>query len=157
MWKKIENNRWGLDCSPFQLFASMSSIKFTVMEDDSLFPTSQMSEPEGFSISLCVEGLLPDVGGKDYWFEVDMSPDDPEDEVEKEGEEEEMYEGPKYGLVKCYQQNPNPKNSSWGESKIPHPFPEEVFNDLKGKTFLVSPVQYGVNPWGKKVQIVFEG
>ena len=128
--------------------ARMTSIKFTVFENDSLFSISQMSEPETFAISLVVDDLLPKVKGDTYWFEVDtcLFPEDLEDEDEE----------PEYGLVKCYQYNPTPKNGSLGESRIPHPFPEEAFNALKGKTFLVHPKQYGVNPWGKKVEIKFQ-
>lgn len=99
-----------------------------------------MSEPESSAIAECVEALLPKSKGA-YWFEADVVLFD-EDE-------------PPYGLVRCYQKNPNPKNGSLSESQLPHPLPQELLDAVEGKTFRVHPKQYGLNPWGATVEIKF--
>ena len=119
----------------------MSSISFLVYENNSQFSISDMSEPESASIAERVDALLPEPKGS-YWFEVDVC-------VFEEDE-------PPYGLVRCYQENPKPKNGSLGESRIPHPLPPELLEAVEGKTFQVQPKQYGVNPWGAKVEIKFD-
>lgn len=122
---------------------TMSSLKFFVNENNNRFSISNMSEPECYSISLCVEALLPSPKGN-YWFEVDTCLLEEEDD------------SPSYGLVQCYQENPTPKDGSLGESRIPHPVPKELLDAVQGKRFHVDPIQYGLNPWGKSVEIVFE-
>jgi hypothetical protein len=119
----------------------MSTIKFFVIEDGEPFSISQMSEPEGYSIGLCVKKLLPNTNSEDYWFDVDTCLFD-EDEVE-----------PEFGLLRCYKDNPN---EGVFESRIPHPIPKKILDSLHGKTFRVYPKQYGLSPWGKKVEIRFE-
>lgn len=119
----------------------MSAIKFYVIEDDETFSLSQMSEPECFAIEQCVYGRIPEPEGN-YWFEIDTCLFEEDDESE-------------YGLVRCCKENPNPKDGSERESKIPHQVPKELLA-LHGKTFRVYPVQYGLSPWGKKVEIRFE-
>lgn len=121
----------------------MSTLKFYVIENDKPFSLSQMSEPECYSIQLCVEGLLPHANG-DYWFDANTCLFD------------EDIDEPEYGLLRCWKENPNAKNESDIESKLPHPLPKEVLDTLEGKTFRVYPVQYGLSPWGKKVEIRFE-
>lgn len=123
----------------------MNSLKFFVKENGSLFETSQMSEPESFAISECVKSLVPDSKDYESWFDVDMCP------FISDGDEEASY-----GLLQYFTQNPNPKNSSWGEMGIPKAMPESILDALEGKTFVVRPIQYGLNPWGEKVEIVFE-
>jgi hypothetical protein len=103
-----------------------------------------MTEPESAAIEECVDDLLPMSKGT-YWFEPDLCLlDEDEDEM------------PSYGLVSCYTENPRPKDGSLGESRIPHPLPKELLDALQGKTFRVYPRQLGLNPWGEKVEIVFE-
>ncbi len=126
-------------------YNKMSSIKFFVKESGSLFETSQMSEPESFAISECVKSLIPDPKDQASWFDVDMCP------FISDGDEEVSY-----GLLQYFTQNPNPKNSSWGEMGIPKVIPQSILDVLEGKTFVVKPIQYGMNPWAEKVEIVFE-
>ncbi len=128
----------------------MSYIKFTVLENGKDFPVSQMTEPESAAIAECVDDLLPQhTFTPECWLEVDMLPsltlnmEDDEDE-------------PPYGIVICYKPNPNPANGSLLESRLEHPFPEDIRKSLMGKIFLVRPRQLGLNPWGEKVEIVFE-
>lgn len=123
----------------------MMTLKFFVKENDTDFPLSQMSEPETFAISECVRTLLPVSEEEDCWFEPDVC-------VFVRDEEEE----PAYGLVRYYQENPNPKDYSLAESRIAKEIPQTVIDSLQGKTFRVKPKRYGVNPWGKKVEITFE-
>ncbi len=136
--------------TPQQPSERMSYITFTVREDDKDFPVSQMTEPEAAAIEECVNDLLPGQGaGIMTWLEVDMLPSltfDIDDDEEE----------PPYGIVICYTPNPNPLNGSLLDSRIQHPFPEDVRKKLMGKTFMVHPRQLGLNPWGKKVEIVFE-
>lgn len=122
----------------------MSSIKFFVKEDDKDFPVWQMTEPESAAIGECVDDLVPHESkwADKYWFEADLCLLD-EDEAP-------------YGVLHCFTHNPSPKNGSLLESRIPHAIPEEVLQALSGKTFVVHPRQLGLNPWGKKVEIVFE-
>lgn len=124
----------------------MSSLKFTVKENDKLFPVCEMTEPECAAIEECVNDLIPSFceNRHDYWLEPDLCLLE---------EDEEM---PSYGLLCCYTHNPNPKNGSLAESRIPHPLPKEVLDQLAGKTFLVNPRQLGLSPWGNKVEVVFE-
>jgi hypothetical protein len=42
------------------------------------------------------------------------------------------------------------------ESRLPHPIPQDILTKLAGKTFVVHPRQLGLNPWGKKVEVIFE-
>lgn len=121
-----------------------TTLKFFVTENGNKFPISQMSEPESYAIQRCVEQLLPN-HTDDYWLEVDTCI------FITDGEEE-----PEYGLVRGFTANPNPKNGSQAESKIPHPIPLDIVKSLQGKTFHVSPTQYGLNPWSFTVEIRFE-
>ena len=123
----------------------MSYIKFTVREDGKEFPLSSMTEPECAAIQECVEDLVP-IAYTSCWLEVDTLPDltlELEDSVP-------------YGIIICYTHNPNPANGSLLESRLEHPFPEDIRKKLQGKTFTVTPRQLGLNPWGKKVEVVFE-
>ncbi len=108
-------------------------------EDGNEFPICDMSEPEAAAIGECVIDQIPGMlqFGKGYYIEADtcLGLD--------ETIEEEM---PSYGLLRCL-------STSNG---TPHEFPSEVINALAGKFFRVSPKQYGMNPWGKKVFILFE-
>lgn len=128
--------------------SSISSIKFLVNEDGHEFPICQMSEPETFAISVCVDSLLPRIEKGDCWYEVDVC-------LLDEWEEDDD-EGPPYGLVRCLQMNPAPNDGSKMESEIPHPLPMSLIEKLSGKTFQIYPIQYGVNPWGKNVTVTFE-
>ena len=121
----------------------MSYIKFFVKEDGKEFPVCQMTEPETAAIEECVWDLLPKSKGV-YWFEPDTCLIDFDDEDYP------------YGVVWCYIHNPEPKNGSLGESRIPHPVPKELVDAVAGKTFRVYPRQLGVNPWGSVVEIIFE-
>lgn len=122
----------------------MTSLKFTVLENGVQFSVSHMSEPESAAIEECIDDLLPQAKGP-YWFEPDLCLlDEDEDEM------------PSYGRVWCYTHNPKPNNGSLAESRIPHAVPQELLEALQGKTFRVYPRQLGVNPWGDKVEIVFE-
>jgi len=122
----------------------MSYLKFFVRENGNQFAVSEMSEPESAAIEECVSDLLPMPKGP-YWFEPDTTllDLDLEDDVA-------------YGVVWCYTDNPNPKNTSLGESRIPHPVPNELVEAVQGKTFHVYPRQLGVNPWAHTVESVFE-
>lgn len=125
----------------------MNAIKFYVNENNKRFSIKDMTEPECYSISECVDLILPTPNGN-YWFEVDTCLLDIEECVDQDE--------PSYGLVVCYQENPTPKDGSLGESRIPHPVPKELLDALQGKTFHIDPKQYGLSPWGKNVEIVFE-
>lgn len=128
-------------------------LKFTVLEDGKHFSVGHMTEPESAAIEECVNGLVPSEceWRTDYWLEVDMCPS-----LDEEFRDDDADEEPNYGLLRCFAHNPNPKNSSQLESRIPHPLPKEVLEELAGKTIRVYPRQLGVNPWGSKVEIVFE-
>jgi hypothetical protein len=126
----------------------MSFLKFFVEENGTDFPLCHMSAPEMDAIEECVDALCPEPTSPDYWFEVDTLP-----ELSTEVEEEE--EVP-YGVVWCYKHNPNPKNGSVLESRLPHTLPDELIHALSGKSFVVHPRQLGLNPWGKEVRIRFE-
>ena len=119
-------------------------IKFTVKENGKTFPSYYMTEPECYAIQREVEDLLPEPKG-DYWFEVDSSLSDYEED-----------DKPEFMRVWCYKQNPTPKNSSEMESKIPAPLPSELLNALSGKTIRIKPIQYGLSEWADKVEVVFE-
>lgn len=122
----------------------MSYIKFFVKENGRPFPVCEMSEPETAAVEECVDELIPYTyqNRTDYWLEVDMY-----------FEDEEM---PAYGVLRCYTHNPSPKNGSIAESRLDHPFPKELAQELYGKIFHVTPRQLGLNPWGHTVEILFE-
>ena len=125
-----------------------TTLKFFVREDGSDFPLSHMTEPESAAIGECVDDLLPSPWGTEYWFESDT--------FVMDEEEDDDYEEPTYGLLRCFIHNPKPRNGSMLESRLPHPIPQTVLNNLAGKTFVVRPRQLGLNPWGAKVEILFE-
>lgn len=112
-----------------------------------MFPVSMMTEPETAAIAECLDDLIPSKQ-TDYWFEPDLCILD--EEFYKDGEE------PDFGLLRCYTHNPNPKNGSLNETRIPYPIPREVLANLSGKTFRIEPRQLGLSPWAKIVEIVFE-
>jgi hypothetical protein len=120
----------------------MSSLKFFVKEDGREFPICDMSEPESAAIGECVNDLIP-YSPEDYWFEADTCLFDDEDEAP-------------YGILRCYTHNPRPKNGSVLESRIPHAIPQDLMASLSGKTFRIQPRQLGLNPWGAKVELIFE-
>jgi hypothetical protein len=126
----------------------MSYLKFFVKENGRPFSVSEMSEPETAAIAECVDQLIPNTYQytSDYWLEVETCL------IDEEFRDEE----PEYGIVRCYTQNPNPKNGSLGESRLHHPFPKELAEKLYGKIFHVTPRQLGLNPWGHSVEIIFE-
>jgi len=126
-------------------FRMPTSLKFFVREDGQDFPVSQMTEPETAAIAECVDDFVPSWTAP-HWFETDTCLDWDDD----------ADEGPPYGLLCCYVHNPNPKNGSLLQSRLAHPIPQETLAQLAGKTFRVHPRQLGVNPWGAKVEIVFE-
>jgi hypothetical protein len=129
-----------------------TSLKFFVKENGTDFPISHMTEPETAAIEECVDDLIPSEHKfVSYWFEADTC-------ILPEGDEEEDddFEEPAYGLLKCYTHHPNPKSFSIAGSRIPHPIPSDLLKQLAGKTFRVNPRQLGVNPWGAKVEITFE-
>lgn len=117
----------------------MTSIKFYLREDGEDFPISNLSGQEAPAIEECVTKLFPEKYGASYWFEVDMSPED--DFVP-------------YGVVKCKTYNKDPKNLLY--ANIPHPIPRTILQRVSGKAFRIYPIQYGVNPWGKVVEVIFE-
>lgn len=124
-----------------------SYLKFHVKENDALFSLSEMSEPETAAIAECVEEMIPqDHVPSEVWLDADVCHDDfcESDEL------------PSFGLLRCYTNNPTPQNTSLGASRIPHPIPPEILSTFAGKTFLVTPRQLGLSPWGAKVEIVFE-
>lgn len=123
-----------------------TTLKFYVKEDGADFSISHMSGQETASIEECVSDLLPSCWGADCWFEADTCLYD-EDEDEPE---------PDYGLVRCFTHNPKPKNGSQMELRLPYAIPTDVLAKYAGKTFRVHPRQFGVNPWGAKVEITFE-
>lgn len=127
---------------------SITTLKFTVREDDKEFSVSHMSEPECAAIEECINDLIPREFQytETFWFDVDMC-------FSGEEEEDEM---PNYGLLRCFTHNPNPKNGSLLEGRMPFPFPKKLLDELQGKTFRVHPRQLGVNPWGTKVEVIFE-
>jgi hypothetical protein len=130
-----------------------TSLKFFVKENGGDFPISHMTEPETAAIEECVDDLIPSEHKyTSYWLEAEtcLSPED-EDE-----DEDDAFEEPVYGLLKCYTHHPNPKSFSIAGSRIPHPIPSDLLKQLAGKTFRVYPRQLGVNPWGEKVEIMFE-
>lgn len=129
----------------------ITSLKFFVREDDKDFSVSHMTEPESAAISECVNDLLPSRWDSDYWFEADTCLFGDEEE-----ESEEEYVEPEYGLLRCFTHNPHPRNGSQLESRIPFPIPQEILDNLAGKTFRVQPRQLGLSPWGAKVEISFE-
>jgi hypothetical protein len=120
-----------------------TTLNFFIREDNRDFPVSEMSEPEGAAIEECVEDLIPSrFESTVFWFETDTCHLD-EDDVP-------------YGTLRCFTHNPTPRNGSLLESRIPYPIPKEVLDALAGKTFVIRPPQYGVNPWGQKVEVTFE-
>ena len=114
----------------------MTSLKFHIFENDDMLPLSQMTEPETYSIGLCIEDLLPQPNGN-YWFEIDMFL------LDEDGEE------PAFGLLYCYEDSPKHEKTS-------RPLPKELLDTVEGKTLRLEPKQYGVNSWGKKVEVRFE-
>ena len=126
-------------------------LKFYVRENGRDFPICHMTEPEGAAIGECVDDLLPNSWGTEYWFEADTCILD-YDEKDDDGD----YEEPTFGLLRCFTHNPHPKNGSMMESHLPHPIPDAVLRKLAGKTFVVRPRQLGLNPWGAKVEVLFE-
>lgn len=125
----------------------MSSLKFTVKEDGELYPVCQMSTHDAAAIEECIDALLPAPASDKYWFVVETC-------IDEEDDEEEMAP---YGLVKCVTFNKeDPVLGVLQGNNDPYPLPEELINAISGKTFTVYPIQYGVNPWGKKVEIIFE-
>jgi hypothetical protein len=128
-----------------------TTLKFYVKEDDRDFPVCHMTEPEGAAIGECVDDLCPNAWGTEYWFESDTCLLD-EGEEDDDGE----YQEPTYGLLRCFIHNPKPRNGSMMESRLPHPIPDTLLRKLAGKTFVVHPRQLGLNPWGKKVEVLFE-
>jgi len=125
----------------------MSFLKFFVKEDGGDFPICHMSEPESAAIAECVDDLVPSkyqMMSNTFWFETDVCMLDEEDEE------------PPFGLLRCYTHNPNAKNGSLGESRIPYTMPDDIVASLAGKTFRVNPRQLGLNAWASKVEITFE-
>jgi len=127
-----------------------TTLKFYVKEDDRDFAVCDMSEPEAAAIGECVDDLCPNAWGTGYWFEADTCILD----YDEEGDGD--YEEPKFGLLRCFIHNPNPRNGSLMESRLPHPIPQDILTKLAGKAFVVHPRQLGINPWGKKVEVIFE-
>lgn len=115
----------------------MSTLEFTVLENGEEFPVSNMSEPELAAIEECIDASLPNPKGK-YWFEVDTLNED---------------ESPK-GRILCFQENPNPKNQSIAEMRIPHPLPKEL-EELNGERIRIAPRQLGLSAWGDLVEVIF--
>lgn len=126
---------------PFSSLSTMSYLKFFVKEDGREFPICDMSEPESAAIGECVNDLIP-YSTENYWFEADTCLFD-EDEAP-------------YGILRCYTHNPSPSNGSVLESRIPHAIPQDLMSSLSGKTFFIQPRQLGLNPWGSKVELIFE-
>ena len=127
-----------------------TTLKFYVKEDNCDFPVCHMTEPEGAAIGECVDDLCPNAWGTEYWFETDTCL------IDEEEDEDGEYQEPTYGLLRCFTHNPKPQNGSMMASRLPHPIPDAVLRKLAGKTFVVQPRQLGVNPWGKKVEVLFE-
>lgn len=125
-------------------------LKFTVMENETLFPVSSMSAPESDAIDECVMDLVPKKykWSSEIWFEADLVLlDDFYDDSDEE---------PSFGVLRCFKPNPCPKNGSQMESRLPCEFPTDLLSELSGKKFLVEPRQLGLSPWGKKVEVAFE-
>jgi hypothetical protein len=121
----------------------MSSLKFYVREDDSEFGTNVMSGQEWEAIANCVNDLICGTETNawgDIWVEAERPDDD----------------DATYGLLVFYTPNPAPKNGSWGESRVSAPIPSGILTAFGGKTFSIQPPQYGLSPWGEKVEITFE-
>ena len=112
-----------------------SFLKFSVYQDNVEFPVSDMSEPECAAIEECVKDLIPSSYSYNSGFLFDVETSVADDLVEEEG----------CGLLKCM-----------NDDQRPVPFPYELLKFLGGKKFRVKPNQYGLNPWGKKVHILFE-
>ena len=128
---------------------STTTLKFFVKEDGSDFSICDMTEPETAAISECISDLIPaKYQFTSIWFEADT--------CILEEDEDDDYEEPKYGLLRCYRHHPNPKSFSQEDMRLPAPIPQEVLDHLAGKTFIIRPTQYGLNPWGKKVEVIFE-
>lgn len=121
----------------------MYSLKFTVYEDGQLFSINEMTEPESAAISECVHDLFHLPAGITYWPEVDVVRLDDDEASE--------------GVLRFYTMNPEPKSGSLEDSRTPHTIPAEVLAKLTGKRFHIQPPQYGLSPWGKNVELVFEG
>ncbi len=122
-----------------------TTLKFFIKEDDSDFGLCEMTEPESAAIGECVADLLPSSYTANYWFEVDTCILDSDDD-----------EDPMYGLVRCFIDNPQPKNGSLMESRLPYPIPWSVLDSLAGKTFRITPRQLGLSPWGSRIEVTFE-
>ncbi len=127
----------------------MTTLKFFVRENDKDFPVSHMTEPETAAIEECVHDLIPHdfQFSETFWFEADTcfgGEDDDDEEAD-------------YGRLRCFTHNPNPRNGSVLESRLPFPIPQALLALLAGKTIQVFPRQLGLSPWGQKVEIVFEG
>lgn len=130
-------------------------LKFFIKENGSDFGICDMTEPERAAISECVSDLIPDKYLFDaVWFEVDtcILTDEDDDSFD----EDDTYEEPKYGLLRCFRHNPNPRYFTSMKSKLPTDFPQDVLDKLAGKTFRIYPRQLGVNPWGVKIELRFE-
>jgi hypothetical protein len=120
----------------------VTSLKFFVREHGNVLPVFQLTSNECDAIQECVEDLIPTSfqGLGSLWFEADMCTDDEAS----------------YGLLRCFSPNPNPTNGSLAASRLPAEFPPQVLDVLKGKTCAVRPRQFGLSPWGERVEIVFE-
>lgn len=128
-----------------------TTLKFYVREDGQDFGINCMTEPECAAIGECVDDICQSDWGKNYWFEADTCLLDEDD-----GDEDDDYVEPTYGLLRCFTHNPAPRNYSIYENRIPYDIPQDILNKVAGKTFVVRPRQLGLNPWGKKVEILFE-
>jgi hypothetical protein len=115
-----------------------SFLKFFVYENNVEFPVPDMSEPECAAIEECVKNLIPPAYNYTSGFVFDVETLTIDDIVEEEG----------CGLLKC--------NSMLNGEKRAVPIPYELLKFLAGKKFRVKPNQYGINPWGRKVEILFE-
>jgi hypothetical protein len=127
---------------------SVTTLKFFVRENDNDFSISQMSEPESAAIQECIDDLIPHEFqfSETCWVEADTCFSGEEDDEDE----------PTYGRLRCFTHNPHPRNGSIVESRLPFPIPQALLQTLAGKTFQVYPRQLGLNPWGKKVEVVFE-
>lgn len=116
-----------------------SFLKFFVYENNEEFPVCDMSAPECGAIEECVKNIIPtsySYISSGFLFDVETSIAD--EAVEEEG----------CGLLKC--------NIIVNGKERAAPMPYELLKFLAGKKFRVKPKQYGLNPWGKKVEILFE-
>jgi hypothetical protein len=122
-------------------------MKFYVRENGHIFGTNEMSGQEWAAIEECVTNLV---------MEMDPSSAYSQDRTWAEAEMPDYDDAVSYGLLNFYTINPAPKNNSEAESRTPAQIPAGILATLVGKTFPISPPQYGLSPWGEKVEIVFE-